>query len=535
MEKTIQSSYVEKKARPGREGRKEERKIVTYISDSHSQEEEEEGEEEAFDMFSPGQSRVRKGASILNIGTSGSDSPGKECFNEAYSHSPSSSRSPGHFPSSSGKKAGAPSSKFLVNSNSITHQAVASGQNTDMWSNTGRAGCGSNGSPSTTSSLRGQGQGHLAHRTADRTAGSKTVLAASSRANIGRHNLDISIASSNYHEENYQTASKNGLHAGRYTNPRSPESRSPHRHSSSAKRQRKSSHKDGFITSVSANQSSRTPKMKYSRSPRGVASPSSDVTAMATGTASASPNQDIRDQNKGAPLSPMRGYTGRQPSDVRELAVRRSFGQTESAVGKDEEPAAGGTWTGALFSPVLRLFGQDDPEGESPTKTTGNSVNVSPVNAAAAAVEQTQPASVERGNANPRQHAVHAVHAVSRPAAASHVNEHDSENKQQTRDSVEEVEDDEDYEEFNPYFFIKTLPPYKQAVPKPRPFMLPAKARNAPRLMLLLDLDETLVHCSVEPIPNPDLTFPVDFNGTRYEVYVRRRPHFQRFMEVRYL
>ena len=37
---------------------------------------------------------------------------------------------------------------------------------------------------------------------------------------------------------------------------------------------------------------------------------------------------------------------------------------------------------------------------------------------------------------------------------------------------------------------------------------------------LALDLDETLVHC-MEPIDNPDLIFPVTFNGTLYDVYVR--------------
>ena len=47
----------------------------------------------------------------------------------------------------------------------------------------------------------------------------------------------------------------------------------------------------------------------------------------------------------------------------------------------------------------------------------------------------------------------------------------------------------------------------------------------------MLDLDETLVHCSIEPIAKPDLNFSVDFNGTLYDVYVRKRPHFQHFLE----
>ena len=48
----------------------------------------------------------------------------------------------------------------------------------------------------------------------------------------------------------------------------------------------------------------------------------------------------------------------------------------------------------------------------------------------------------------------------------------------------------------------------------------------------VLDLDETLVHCSVEPIVGADLTFGVDFNGVMYTVFVRKRPHLQRFLEA---
>ena len=49
---------------------------------------------------------------------------------------------------------------------------------------------------------------------------------------------------------------------------------------------------------------------------------------------------------------------------------------------------------------------------------------------------------------------------------------------------------------------------------------------------LALDLDETLVHCTVEPIDKPDLVFPVSFNGTMYDVYVRKRPYLDYFLET---
>lgn len=94
--------------------------------------------------------------------------------------------------------------------------------------------------------------------------------------------------------------------------------------------------------------------------------------------------------------------------------------------------------------------------------------------------------------------------------------------------------DEDEYdelEEFNPYMFIKCLPRYEDVVRSKRELVLPRKPRSAPHLSLVLDLDETLVHCSVDPIEDADLTFPVDFNGQTYEVFVRKRPYLDRFLE----
>lgn len=90
--------------------------------------------------------------------------------------------------------------------------------------------------------------------------------------------------------------------------------------------------------------------------------------------------------------------------------------------------------------------------------------------------------------------------------------------------------EDEEYEDFDPFLFIKHLPPLPASA-RARRAVLPPKLHSSPPVSLVLDLDETLVHCSVQPIPNPQLTFSVNFNGVDYEVYVRTRPHLQAFLQ----
>jgi CTD small phosphatase-like protein 2 len=95
-----------------------------------------------------------------------------------------------------------------------------------------------------------------------------------------------------------------------------------------------------------------------------------------------------------------------------------------------------------------------------------------------------------------------------------------------------EPEPEEQYleDEFDPFLFIKNLPPLTAEM-KNRPSALPAKIKGLPLISLALDLDETLVHCSVEPLENAELTFTVTFNGVDYEVYVRKRPGLEAFLK----
>lgn len=100
-------------------------------------------------------------------------------------------------------------------------------------------------------------------------------------------------------------------------------------------------------------------------------------------------------------------------------------------------------------------------------------------------------------------------------------------------------DDEEEEEEFNPYLFIKCLPPYHYAIPPgwiSRPKALPPPNYTShpptPPICLVLDLDETLVHCTVEAVPDADMVFPVEFHGVEYLVHVRCRPYLREFLEM---
>jgi CTD small phosphatase-like protein 2 len=93
-------------------------------------------------------------------------------------------------------------------------------------------------------------------------------------------------------------------------------------------------------------------------------------------------------------------------------------------------------------------------------------------------------------------------------------------------------EEEEDYDDgFDPFLFIKSLPRLSDVVAKRTTFCIPPKSRNAPKITLALDLDETLVHCCVTPIDDPELTFTVNFNNAVYSVYVRTRPYLMKFLK----
>jgi len=95
---------------------------------------------------------------------------------------------------------------------------------------------------------------------------------------------------------------------------------------------------------------------------------------------------------------------------------------------------------------------------------------------------------------------------------------------QETRVQQEQFED-----EFDPFLFIKNLPPLTPEM-KARKAILPKRSRSTPPVCLALDLDETLVHCSIQPLEKAELTFGVNFNSQEYKVYVRMRPYLAKFL-----
>ncbi|ONK71996.1 uncharacterized protein A4U43_C04F14570 [Asparagus officinalis] len=106
---------------------------------------------------------------------------------------------------------------------------------------------------------------------------------------------------------------------------------------------------------------------------------------------------------------------------------------------------------------------------------------------------------------------------------------------EQSQDSISsegcvEQDDSDDFDDFDPYTFIKDLPDLSAVVPKFRPVLLPKQTRSCPLTTLVLDLDETLVHSSLEPC-DADFTFPVNFNFREHTIYVRCRPYLKDFME----
>jgi RNA polymerase II subunit A small phosphatase-like protein len=64
------------------------------------------------------------------------------------------------------------------------------------------------------------------------------------------------------------------------------------------------------------------------------------------------------------------------------------------------------------------------------------------------------------------------------------------------------------------------------------PLLPPPAPDMVGKRCLVLDLDETLVHSSFKPIPNPDFIIPVEIEEQIHKVYVLKRPGVDQFLQA---
>lgn len=126
---------------------------------------------------------------------------------------------------------------------------------------------------------------------------------------------------------------------------------------------------------------------------------------------------------------------------------------------------------------------------------------------------------------------VSAIYLAMKNSKLECIDEHGQDSMSTDDVCVEEDENEEYFDDFDPFLFIKNLPDLSSVVPTFRPMLLPKQTRSCPPTTLVLDLDETLVHSTLEPCGDADFTFPVNFNLKEHTVYVRCRPYLKDFLE----
>lgn len=71
---------------------------------------------------------------------------------------------------------------------------------------------------------------------------------------------------------------------------------------------------------------------------------------------------------------------------------------------------------------------------------------------------------------------------------------------------------------------MKSLPPYSTIDSTLKTELLPPRESD-PKLTVVLDLDETLVHCSTEPLTHYQAKYTIEWEGQPLTIYARIRPY----------
>ncbi|KAK7247231.1 hypothetical protein RIF29_42109 [Crotalaria pallida] len=84
---------------------------------------------------------------------------------------------------------------------------------------------------------------------------------------------------------------------------------------------------------------------------------------------------------------------------------------------------------------------------------------------------------------------------------------------------------------FDPQLFIKNLPELSDVESNDLLTQIPKQSQRRKSVTLVLDLDETLVHSTLEHSDDADFTFNVFYNMKENTVYVKQRPNLHTFLE----